>query len=64
MGKSHKWLHSFLSNWEECKDRKITGGPYAANLTELYRLCEQDMGKSWAKRVYRVALKRWERKEC
>lgn len=60
MSKSKKWFYSFLSNWEESKERKIGCGTYASNLTELYKLCEVDMGKSWAKRVYRTAFKHWE----
>lgn len=63
MSKAKDWLYSFLACWEECRDRNIKGAAYARNLTELYKLCEADMGKSWAKRVYRLALKAWEKRQ-
>jgi hypothetical protein len=64
MKKSRKWFYSFLSNWDELKQARISGAAYATNLAEMFKLCVADMGKSWAKRVYRLALKEWnERKK-
>ena len=46
MGKSKKWFYSFISNWEECRDRGIISDAYNSNITELYNLCVADIGKS------------------